>query len=447
MAVQFPDGFLWGASTSAYQVEGAAREDGRGPSIWDVFSHTPGKTTHGDTGDIACDHYHRLDDDLDLLAQLGMQVYRFSVAWPRIQPDGRGVANQRGLDFYRRLVDGLLARKITPMLTLYHWDLPQALQESGGWANRETAERFGDYADIVYRALGARVPFWTTLNEPWCSAFVGHLEGRHAPGIQDEAAALAATHHLLLAHGLGVQVLRAAGAHDGVGITLNLAWNVPASEDKRDVAAAWRVDGNQNRLFLDPLFRGRYPRDMLEHYRPVSDFGFVREGDMEIIASPIDFLGVNYYERHVIRADANNAEPGAVTLPPEGPLTAGRIGIDPDGLRELLVRVSHEYTSIPLYVTESGAAFDDYLNPEGVVTDVERIAYLDQHFRAAHQAIQRGANLRGYIVWSLMDNFEWADGYNKRFGLVYVEYGSQRRVSKQSAYWFRDVIARNGLSG
>lgn len=447
MAVQFPDGFLWGASTSAYQIEGATHEDGRGPSIWDVFSHTPGKTTHGDTGDIACDHYHRLDEDLDLLAQLGMRVYRFSVAWPRIQPDGRGVANQRGLDFYRRLVDGLLARNITPMLTLYHWDLPQALQESGGWANRETAERFGEYADIVYRALGDRVPFWTTLNEPWCSAFVGHLEGRHAPGIQDEATALAATHHLLLAHGLGVQVLRAAGAHDGVGITLNLAWNVPASEDTRDVAAAWRVDGNQNRLFLDPLFRGSYPRDMLEHYRPVSDFGFVREGDMEIIASPIDFLGVNYYERHVVRADAESVELGAVTLPPEGPLTAGRIGIDPDGLRELLVRVSREYTSIPLYVTESGAAFDDYLNPEGVVTDDERIAYLDQHFRAAHQAIQRGANLRGYIVWSLMDNFEWADGYNKRFGLVYVEYGSQRRVPKQSAYWFRDVIARNGLSG
>ena len=222
---------------------------------------------------------------------------------------------------------------------------------------------------------------------------------------------------------------------------------MPASEDTRDVAAAWRVDGNQNRLFLDPLFRGRYPRDMLEHYRSVSDFGFVREGDMETIASPMDFLGVNYYERHIIRADASSAELGAVTLPPEGPLTAGRIGIDPDGLRELLVRVSREYTSIPLYVTESGAAFDDYLNPEGVVTDVERIAYLDQHFRAAHQAIQRGANLRGYIVWSLMDNFEWADGYNKRFGLVYVEYGSQRRVPKQSAYWFRDIIARNGLSG
>ena len=447
MAVQFPDGFLWGASTAAYQVEGAAREDGRGPSIWDVFSHMPGKTTHGDTGDIACDQYHLLDDDLDMLAQLGMQAYRFSVAWPRIQADGRGAANQRGLDYYRRVVDGLLARQIMPMLTLYHWDLPQALQETGGWATRETARRFSDYVDIVYRALGDRVPFWTTLNEPWCSAFVGHLEGRHAPGIQDEAMALAATHHLLLAHGLGVQVLRAAGASDGVGITLNLAWNTPASDDPHDVKAAWRVDGNQNRLFLDPLFRSHYPQDMLEHYRPVSNFDFVREGDLEIIASPIDFLGVNYYERHVVRADPDDAELGAAILPPEGSLTSGRIGIDPEGLRELLVRVSHDYTSIPLYVTESGAAFDDYLNPEGVVTDVERIAYLDQHFRAAHEAIQRGANLRGYIVWSLMDNFEWADGYSKRFGLVYVEYGSQRRVPKQSAYWFQEVIARNGLSG
>lgn len=447
MVVQFPNGFLWGASTSAYQVEGAAHEDGRGPSIWDVFSRTPGKITHGDTGDIACDQYHRLDDDLDLLAQLGIRAYRFSVAWPRIQADGRGTANQLGLDFYQRMVDGLLARNITPMLTLYHWDLPQALQETGGWTNRETADRFSDYVDIIYRALGDRVPFWTTLNEPWCSAFVGHLEGRHAPGIQDEVAALAASHHLLLAHGRAVQTLRAAGARDSVGITLNLAWNVPASADPRDIAAAQRVDGNQNRLFLDPLFRGSYPQDMLEHYRPISDFGFVRDGDLDIIASPIDFLGVNYYERHVIQDDPQNTELGAMTLPLEGPVTAGGIGIDPDGLRELLVRVHREYTTIPLYVTESGAAFDDYLNPEGNVTDEERVAYLDQHFHAVHEAIQRGADVRGYFVWSFLDNFEWANGYSKRFGLVYVEYASQRRVPKQSAYWFRDVITRNGLGG
>jgi beta-glucosidase len=445
MSVQFPDGFLWGASTASYQIEGAVREDGRGPSIWDVFSHTPGKTRHGDTGDIACDHYHHLDEDLDLLVLLGIRAYRFSVAWPRIQPDGRGAVNQRGLDHYRRVVDGLLARDITPMLTLYHWDLPQALQETGGWTNRETADRFAEYASIVYRALGDRVPFWTTLNEPWCSAFVGHLEGRHAPGIQDEAAALAATHHLLLAHGRAVQALRAAGAGSGLGITLNLAWNVPASGLPADVAAARRVDGNQNRLFLDPLFRGSYPPDMLEHYRPISDFGFVQEGDLAAISSPLDFLGINYYERHIVQANPQDGERGAIILPPAGPLTAGGIGINPDGLCELLVRVSREYTDLPLYVTENGIALHDYLNPEGEVTDVERAAYLEAHFRAAHEAIEQGVNLRGYVVWSFLDNFEWAEGYSMRFGLVYVEYASQRRVPKQSAYWYRGVIARNGL--
>jgi beta-glucosidase len=445
MAVHFPDGFMWGVATAAYQVEGAVREDGRGPSIWDVFSHTPGKTRHGDTGDIACDQYHRLDDDLDLVARLGVRAYRFSVAWPRIQSSGRGVANQRGLDYYRRVVDGLLTRDITPMLTLYHWDLPQALQDMGGWTSRETADRFAEYAGIVYHALGDRVPYWITLNEPWCSAFVGHLEGRHAPGFQDEAAALAATHHLLLAHGRAVQALRAAGARDSLGVTLNLAWNVPASNDPADVAAARRVDGNQNRLFLDPLFRGSYPTDMLEHYRAVSDFGFVGEGDLAAISSPLDFLGVNYYERHVVRADPHDTARGAIVLPPQGPVTAGDIGIDPEGLRDLLFRVAHEYTTLPLYVTESGAAFDDYLNPLDEVTDEERVQYLDWHFRSAHEAIQRGVDLRGYFVWSFLDNFEWAEGYSKRFGLVYVEYASQRRVPKQSAQWYRDVIARNGL--
>jgi beta-glucosidase len=290
------------------------------------------------------------------------------------------------------------------------------------------------------------VPFWITLNEPWCSAFVGHLEGRHAPGIQDEAAALSASHHLLLAHGQAVQAIQAEGARQGVGITLNLAWNVPASGDPADIAAAQRVDGNQNRLFLDPLFRGSYPQDMLEHYSPISDFGFVHEGDLTIISSPLDFLGVNYYERHVVHADPQDYERGAIILPPEGPLTAVGIGIDPEGLRELLIRVGRDYTDLPLYVTENGVAFNDYLNPEGEVTDEERIAYLDRHFHAAYEAIQSGTNLRGYLVWSFLDNFEWAEGYSKRFGLVYVEYASQRRVPKQSAYWYRDVIACNGLA-
>lgn len=445
MAVRFPEGFLWGTATASYQVEGAAREDGRGPSIWDVFSHSPGRVAHGDTGDIACDQYHRLESDLDLLVELGIPAYRFSVAWPRILPNGRGHVNQPGLDYYARLVDGLLRRNITPVLTLYHWDLPQALQETGGWTNRDTAASFADYAAIVYQALGDRVPFWITLNEPWCSAFVGHLEGRHAPGWQDEAAALAATHHLLLAHGKAVQALRAQGARDGLGITLNLMYYVSASDDPADVAAAWRRDGNVNRLFLDPLFRGAYPHDVLAHYRPISAFEFVQEGDLQTIAAPIDFLGVNYYEKHVVKADPTDPERGARTLPPTGPLTAVGNGVDPDGLRELLVRVSREYTSVPLYVTESGAAFHDYVTPEGHVPDDERVMYLNQHFQAAHEAITRGANLRGYFVWSFLDNYEWAYGYSQRYGLVHVEFGTQQRTPKQSAYWYRQVIQRNGL--
>lgn len=445
MALRFPDGFLWGTATAAYQVEGAVHEDGRGPSIWDVFSHTPGKVKHGDTGDIACDQYHRLDADLDLLVELGIPAYRFSVAWPRIIPDGRGAVNQRGLDYYARLVDGLLKRNITPMLTLYHWDLPQALQETGGWTSRETTDAFAEYAMIVYRALGDRVPLWTTLNEPWCSAFVGHLEGRHAPGWRDEAGALTAMHHLLVAHGKAIQALRAAGAHDGLGITLNLAWNVPASQESADVAATQRVDGNENRLFLDPLFRRSYPEDMLVHYRPVTDFRFVQEDDLAVIAAPIDFLGVNYYEQHVIRADPADPRRGAIIVPPAEPLTAGGISIDPDGLRALLVRVSREYTSIPLYITENGVALHDYVNPEGEAIDPERVAYLDAHFHAAHAAIDQGAKVRGYFVWSFLDNFEWAEGYSRRFGIVHVDFGSQRRTPKHSAYWYREVIQRNGV--
>ncbi len=446
MVLYFPDGFLWGVATSAYQVEGAVHEDGRGQSIWDTFAHTPGKTKHGDTGDIATDQYHRLEDDLDLIARLGLKAYRFSVAWPRVQPDGKGPTNQRGLDYYQRLVDGLCIRDITPMLTLYHWDLPQALEDEGGWTNRETADRFADYAATVYRALGDRVPLWNTLNEPWCSAFVGYHEGRHAPGIRDEAAALAAAHHLLLAHGKAVITLRSLGVHDGLGIALNLASVHPASGSPADMAAARRIDGNENRLFLDPLFRACYPEDMISHYRPISDFSFVAPGDLEIIGTPIDTLGVNYYEQHIVQADLKDPERGAIILPPDGPTTAGGNGINPSGLTELLVRVKAEYTQLPLYVTENGVTFHDYVDPEGQADDVERIDFLDAHFRAAFAAIQQGVDLRGYFVWSLLDNFEWADGYFQRFGIVYVDYATQTRTPKQSAYWYRDVIERNGLS-
>ena len=456
--MNFPEGFLWGVVTSAYQVEGAANEDGRGPSIWDVFSHVPGNVRNGDTGDVACDQYHRLEEDLDLMADLDIRAYRFSVSWPRIQPEGSGPANRNGLDYYRRLVDGLRERGIVPMLTLYHWDLPQALEDRGGWTSRETSERFAEYAGIVYEALRDNVPFWITLNEPWVSAWLGYGAGIHAPGIQSPLSALSATHHLLLAHGLALQRMRASPHGDNrLGITLNLSPVRPASEDGADTEAARRVDGNVNRLYLDPLFRGSYPEDVLREYRLFSDFSFVRDGDLETISQPMDFLGANYYMRLTVVDDRRRSgmttlmrfpEFGIATvLPPGVETTATGWGIEPDGLTELLLRIDREYAKLPLYITENGAAFDDRVNPEGGVDDEERVAFLDAHFRAAQRAIEQGANLRGYFVWSLLDNFEWEAGYSKRFGIVYVDYPTQRRIPKTSARWYKEVIRRNGSVG
>ncbi len=450
----FPEGFLWGTATASYQIEGAVNEDGRGTSIWDTFSHTPGKVYRGDTGDIACDHYHRLEEDLDLMADLGLKSYRFSVAWPRIQPEGSGPANQKGLDYYRRLVDGLREHSIEPMLTLYHWDLPQALEDRGGWTNRETSERFAEYAGILYGALSEFVRFWITLNEPWVSAWNGYGMGVHAPGREGTDNALAATHHLLLGHGLALEKMRSMGHGDNqLGITLNLAPVRPSTED--DVEAARRVDGNANRLYLDPIFRGSYPEDMLEHYASESDFSFVRDGDLEKISQPLDFLGVNYYMRHTVVDGQRESKPttgmrfasvGAATIQPPGvETTAMGWPVESDGLTELLVRLHEEYTQGPIYITENGRAVYDYVNPKGEVNDEERVAYLDDHFRAAHAAIQQGVNLRGYMVWSFLDNFEWALGYSKRFGIVFVDYGTQRRIPKMSAGWYKGVIERNGL--
>jgi len=452
--LNFPENFLWGTATAAYQVEGAVNEDGRGASIWDTFSHTPGKVRHGDTGDIACDQYHRLEEDLDLMSELGLKAYRFSVAWPRIQPDGSGPANQKGLDYYRRLVDGLRQRSIEPMLTLYHWDLPQALEDRGGWTSRETSERFAEYASVVYEALSGDVGFWITLNEPWVSAWLGYGIGIHAPGTRETGAALSATHHLLLGHGLALDSMRAGGDNQ-LGITLNLSPVRPATDDPADAEAARRVDGNANRLYLDPLFRGSYPEDVRELHGPDSDFSFVRDGDLEKISAPVDFLGINYYMRHTVvdpqrqagLPDAMRFENlNAATVVPEGvETTAMGWPVEADGLTEILVRLHEEYTQIPLYVTENGRAVDDYIDPEGGVDDEERVSYLDAHFRAARDAMERGVDLRGYMVWSFLDNFEWAEGYSKRFGLVFVEYGSQRRVPKSSARWYSEVIRRNGL--
>ena len=458
MSVQFPDNFLWGTATASYQVEGAVKEDGRGVSIWDTFSHTPGKVTHGDTGDIACDQYHRLDEDLDLMSSLGIKAYRFSVAWPRIQPEGSGEANQKGLDFYRRLVAGLRERDIEPMLTLYHWDLPQALEDRGGWTNRETSERFAEYAHVVYGEFADSVNYWITLNEPWVSAWLGYGAGVHAPGIKDTSKALAATHHLLLGHGLALDAMRSVGHEDNhLGITLNFTPTRPATDDATDAEVAHRVDGNANRIFLDPLFRGEYPKDMLRHYASDSDFSFVHDGDLEKISAPLDLLGVNYYFGHTVVSASRDSEfstamrfpdLGAATiLPPSVETTAMGWPVEADGLTELLVRLHEEYTQIPMYVTENGVAVHDYADPEGEVKDEERISYLDSHFRAAHEAMERGVDLRGYMVWSLLDNFEWAEGYSKRFGIVYVDYGTQQRIPKSSARWYAEVIRRGGLKG
>ncbi len=430
----FPEGFLWGAATAAYQIEGAAREDGRVPSIWDTFSHTPGKVRDGHTGDVACDHYHRYAEDVALMRELGLRAYRFSIAWPRF--------GTPGFDFYDRLLDELLEAGITPVATLYHWDLPQSLQDRGGWLDRDTAYRFAEYAAGAYERLGDRVATWTTLNEPWVSAFVGHGSGRHAPGVSDPAAAFTAAHHLMLAHGLAVQALRAAGA-GSVSITLNLAPILGDEEPAR------LVDGLCNRIFLDPLLRGVYPEDVLAHLRRFTD---VKLDDLETIHQPIDVLGVNYYSPKHVRTDpeapGDREHPGTegIAFPkPEGPVTAMGWGINPECLESLLVRLSREYPGTPLLITENGAAFADTVTGDDRVHDTDRVAFLDAHVRAAHAAIAQGADLRGYFVWSLLDNFEWAHGYHKRFGLVYVDYATQRRIRKDSFHWYRDVIAANGL--
>jgi beta-glucosidase len=442
----FPEGFVWGAATAAYQIEGAVREDGRGPSIWDTFSHTPGKTLNGDTGDVACDHYHRVPEDVALMGELGLGAYRFSVAWPRVFPDGAGRPNAAGLDFYRRLVETVRAAGIEPFLTLYHWDLPQALQDAGGWANRDTAKRFGEYAHAVATALGGGVHRWITLNEPWVAAFLGHLTGDHAPGTRDLRTALAAAHHLLLAHAEATAALRAElRAGDEVGITLNLAPVEPAGDANADAEAADRQDAYLNRWFLDPLFRGSYPADLLARFG--DDAPPIEPGDPERIAAPLDFLGVNYSFRSVVAHDPAAPPVGARQVTPPGrPTTATGWEIYPEGLFETLSRVGRDYAPPALYVTENGAAFPDRL-VDGAVDDPEREAYLHDHLLQAYRAIEAGVPLRGYFAWSLMDNFEWAFGYARRFGLVHVDYATQTRTIKRSGRWYAGVTRENGVRG
>ncbi|RKN08941.1 GH1 family beta-glucosidase [Streptomyces radicis] len=460
----FPPDFLWGSATASYQVEGAAAEDGRTPSIWDTFARTPGKVHAGDTGDVACDHYHRWQDDIRLMAELGLGAYRFSVSWSRVQPTGRGPAVQRGLDFYRSLADGLLERGITPAITLYHWDLPQELEDAGGWPERETAERYAEYAAIVGDALGDRVSMWTTLNEPFCTAFLGYGSGVHAPGRTEPESVLKASHHLNVAHGLGVQALRSVLPRNAeIGITLNPGVIRPRTESPEDVDAARRIDTLQTRIYTGPVLHGGYPDDLRRDTARASDWSFLRDGDEALIHQPIDFLGLNYYNPTVVSAPtggdvvSRNDGHGSSTHSPwvgsedvefhlaPGQLTDMGWVIDPTGMVELLTRFRTEVPNLPLYITENGAAFEDKVDAAGAVHDPDRIAYLHGHLAAVHQAIEQGADVRGYFVWSLLDNFEWAYGYSKRFGVVHVDFDTLQRTPKASARWYAGIAASGRL--
>jgi beta-glucosidase len=463
---RFDDQFLFGAATAAFQIEGANRTDGRTDSIWDTFCRVDGAVINGDDGSVACDHYHRYRADVALMAALNLQSYRFSVSWTRVQPDAKR-ANPQGLDFYAELVDELLDRDIMPWLTLYHWDLPQTLQEAGGWANRDTAYRFAEYAHLVHDRLGDRVRVWTTLNEPWCSAFLGYVAGAHAPGIQDPRQGLAAAHHLMLGHGLVVRDLRAADENLRLGLTLNLTPVSPADpESPADREAARQLDGQTNRIFLDPIFAGAYPDDVLADVAGLGLEEVVRDGDLEIISTPIDVLGVNYYQDSVVSGTprgpvaATEAPTSRATSSPfpavhdvypvEQDLPRTDMGwvISPDGLRRLLTRVHADYAGpagTEVYVTENGVAFADEMASDGSVDDADRVAYLRAHLDAILRAIAEGVPVKGYFYWSLMDNFEWAWGYAKRFGIVRVDYQTQRRTVKASGWEYANIIAGRSL--
>jgi beta-glucosidase len=463
--LQFPPDFVFGAATAAYQIEGAVKEDGRGPSIWDTFSHTTGRVWNGDTGDVADDHYHRLDEDLDLMGSFGLDAYRFSISWPRIQPAGRGEANQKALEFYDRLVDGLRARGIVPVATLYHWDLPQALEDEGGWTNRETAYAFAEYARLMGESLGDRIDTWTTLNEPWCSAYLGYGSGAHAPGVMDGAAALTAVHHLNLAHGLATTALRGVVRNDPkFSITLNL--HVIRGQGATGQEAVRQIDALANRAFTHPILKGEYPNDLFDDTRGITDWSFVLPGDLGLIHQPLDVLGVNYYSTTLVQlrngeSPRENADghkdvggspwPGADRvefLQQPGPYTAMGWNIEPSGLQELLEGLRDEFPDQPLMVTENGAAFDDVVVEENgmrAVHDAPRIDYLRRHVTAAYRAMQNGVDLRGYVVWSLLDNFEWGYGYSKRFGIVRVDYDTLTRLPKDSAHWYAKLATTHRI--
>ncbi|HEV3407078.1 MAG TPA: GH1 family beta-glucosidase [Gaiellaceae bacterium] len=432
VAGRFPAGHLWGAATADYQIEGAWDEDGKEPGIWDAFCRRPGAVANGDTGDVACDHYHRWREDVDLIAELGLDAYRFGISWPRVISERGGGVNEAGLDFYDRLVEALVERGVRPLPTLYHWNLPQALQDRGGWGERETVERFGTFAAVVAERLGDRVEDWITINEPAVVAFLGHATGVHAPGLRDWRLALRVAHHLLLAHAEAAASVRAASPAGRVGIALDLSPCHPASGSDEDAAAARRWDGYRNRWFLEPLFGRGYPADLADWYGDLIPGDLVRE--LDAVDGELDFLGVNYYTRQVVQA-ADGGILAAEAVAPAGERTAMGWEVYPRGLRELLVRLHADYGDVPLVVTENGAAYGDELE------DADRIDYLARHFAAAADALDAGVPLTGYFVWSLLDNFEWAEGYAKRFGLIRVDYETQRRTVKASGRWYRDLIA------
>jgi beta-glucosidase len=442
--------FRWGVATSSYQIEGAVAEGGRTPSIWDTFCRVPGAVTNGDTGDIACDHYHRMPEDVAMIADLGVDTYRFSVSWSRVQPTGRGPANPEGVDFYSRLVDNLLSRGVEPWLTLYHWDLPQELEDAGGWPARDTAYRFAEYSGLVFDALSDRVNVWTTHNEPWCAAMLGYAYGVHAPGRRNLQDGISAVHHLHLGHGLATQAMRAAATRPvEIGITLNLGNAIPASNEEVDREAARRADGLGARIYLDPLLRGSYPADVVADLANAGVTIPVRDGDLATIHQPLDVLGVNYYTDSVFagtdeqgRTSDESGRPVERRVPRDLPRTEMDWEIRPAGLSQLLVRLATDYPGIPLVITENGAAFDDQPDETGYVRDEDRVDYLSTHLGAVADAQEAGADVRGYLAWSLMDNFEWGHGYDKRFGIVRVDYDSQIRTPKQSAVFWRDVVRR-----
>ena len=436
--------FIWGAGTAAFQIEGATRIDGRGESIWDRFAAGAGNVANGDTGDPACEHYYRWREDIDLMAELGLQGYRFSVSWPRVQPAGSGPVNPKGLDFYRRLAEGLRERGIQPLATLYHWDLPQPLQDAGGWASRDVVERYAEYAQLVLDGLEGIVEDWITHNEPWVTSILGYALGIKAPGLRDWSAALRAAHHALLAHGVVVREFRDAGRPGRIGITLDLTVARPATQSEADAAAAERLDGHHNRWFLDAVFHGAYPADMVKLYeREVGRLDAILDGDLETIAQPLDFLGVNFYRPNLVAAD-DSPVLGIREVEQDAEVTAMDWPVVPEALTELLLRLKRDYGDVPLLITENGAAFQDRLD-DGAVDDKRRVAYLRRHIAAVERARAQGVDVRGYYVWSLLDNFEWEWGYEQRFGIVYVDYATQRRIPKRSALWYRDLIAgRNG---